>query len=486
MLKCLLGNGLWTAANFRAWRAFRRARRDPRAAQERILLDFLRRNADTAYGRKHGYRGIDSVDAFRARVPVATYDDFAPWIDRIRNGEPNVLTAEPVLMLEKTSGSSGAAKYIPYTASLRREFQNAIGAWMFDLFTNRPSLLAGRQYWSISPAAREPETTPGGLPVGFEDDTAYLDPLERRVVGWVQAVPGTVARATDMDAWRRRTVEALVRARDLRFISVWNPSFLTLLLDALPAGTSPRTLWPHLRLVSCWTDGTAGRFVPALADRLPGVEIQGKGLLATEGVISFPETGRPAASPAITSHFLEFLGADGLIRRADELETGGRYRVLLTMGGGFARYDLGDEVEAVAPGAIRFTGRAASTSDVCGEKLSEIFVGGILEEASRALGLRGLLLLAPEWDAPPYYTLFIESGDPAAAAALVERRLCAAHHYEYCRRLGQLAAVRGVRVVDGARRYLRGCVALGQRAGDVKPAALRKEFGWRNRLEDAA
>ena len=50
--------------------------------------------------------------------------EIEPWIERIGRGEPNVLTTEPVLMMEKTSGSSGAAKYIPYTRSLRREFQH--------------------------------------------------------------------------------------------------------------------------------------------------------------------------------------------------------------------------------------------------------------------------------------------------------------------------------------------------------------------------
>jgi hypothetical protein len=42
--------------------------------------------------------------------------------------------------------------------------------------------------------------------------------------------------------------------------------------------------------------------------------------------------------------------------------------------------------------------------------------------------------------------------------------------------------VEGVCVIDGAGRYLRGCIELGQRAGNVKPAYLRREFGWRRRL----
>ena len=56
-------------------------------------------------------------------LPIVTYDDIEPFIERVCAGESNVLTSEPVLMVEKTSGSTAAAKYIPYTRSLRRQFQ---------------------------------------------------------------------------------------------------------------------------------------------------------------------------------------------------------------------------------------------------------------------------------------------------------------------------------------------------------------------------
>src|SRR4029077_152120 len=135
---------------------------------------------------------------------------------------------------------------------------------------------------------------------------------------------------------------------------VWNPSFLTLLMRRLPAGRRPLDYWPHLRLISCWTSGNSARFIPELEQLFPGVEVQGKGLLATEGIVSFPELGHPAPSPALTSHFLEFVDEDapltprsppaaggegmgvrggGEARLVDELEVGCRYRVLITTGG---------------------------------------------------------------------------------------------------------------------------------------------------------
>jgi hypothetical protein len=223
MIRTLAANAGWTLAGLPAWLRYRAAWRNPRRAQERILFRFLRRNAGSDYGRKFGYANIKSIGQFQERVPIVAYDDLEPWIDRIGRGSPGVLTTEPVLFLEKTSGSSNAAKYIPYTKSLLREFRETIGAWMFDLFTARPRLQWGTHYWSINPLARHEERTPGGLRVGIDDDTQYLASVARSALRRLLAVPPSVALAADMDECRRLTLDYLIRRRDLRFISVWSP-----------------------------------------------------------------------------------------------------------------------------------------------------------------------------------------------------------------------------------------------------------------------
>lgn len=465
-----------------AWLRYRAAWRNVRRTQEALLFRFLRKNAATEYGRRFHYARITSIRQFQEEVPVVGYDDLEPWIERICRGQQGVLTAEPVRLVEKTSGSSGSAKYIPYTESLLREFREALGAWMFDLFTGRPQLLGGGQYWSISPLARRKERTPGGLPVGIDDDAEYLGGVARCALRRALAVPPWIAQAADLDECRRLTLAWLMRRRDLRFISVWHPSFLTLLVEGLPAGTQPRDYWPRLQLISCWTNGASARFVPQLQSKFPGVQIQGKGLLATEGVVSFPHLGRPAPLAAITSHFLEFMDEADRVVLVDELEVGRRYRVLVTTGGGLARYALGDLVDVVAPGALEFVGRADSVSDLCGEKLSEGFVASVLDEASNRFALGGFILLAPEWGRPPRYLLFTEGHSAAETAAFVENALRASVHYRYCRQLGQLGPVEGVTVAQGGERYVWGCLALGQRAGDAKPAYLRRELVWRRLL----
>jgi hypothetical protein len=87
------------------------------AAQADVLRSILRRNRNTQFGAHHRFDQLYEPDIYQERVPLATYEDYAPAIDRIANGEPNVLTRERVLLLEPTSGTTGGTKLIPYTAA---------------------------------------------------------------------------------------------------------------------------------------------------------------------------------------------------------------------------------------------------------------------------------------------------------------------------------------------------------------------------------
>src|SRR6266850_821352 len=427
----------WLASCWVPYHSLRRAQKNPAAAQAALLDRLLRANASSAYGRRFGFGRLRTARDFQRAVPIVGYDDLRPWIERIKAGEERGLTEEPVLMLEKTSGSSTAAKYIPYTASLRREFQRAVGAWIFDLYAHNPMVVFGTAYWAITPMAREPEVTIGGLRVGFENDTEYLGTAERFLLRKILAVPEEVARIPELDTALYVTLRFLLQSPSLRFISVWAPSFLTILLEHLhnnaerlladlrdgtlrPPGPLPdaiapvlhrslradatrarrlehawresgvlraEDLWPNLRVISCWTDASSRPAVPALRELFPGVHIQGKGLLATEGVVSLPLVEHGASIAAATSHFYEFIEQAGTLPRLlHELETNHEYSVLLTTGGGLYRYRLGDRVRVVGFAGntplLEFLGKEDGVSDLCGEKLSPAFVGSVLEELS--------------------------------------------------------------------------------------------------------
>jgi hypothetical protein len=497
----------WLAANVPGWLRFRRALARPEAVQRDLLRRYLEDSADSAFGRAQGFASIRTAEEYRDRLPFLSGEDLAPWVERIAAGEARVLTRSPVRTLEPTSGSSAAAKLIPYTAELQREIRRAVAPWIVDLYGRRPRLALGSAYWSITPLALDDEPSVGPVRVGFEKDSEYLGGLWSRLVDATLAVPGSVRHLRDPDAFRYATLRHLLRHRDLTVISVWHPSFLLLLIEALPRfwdalvrdlgrgdlkGLSPEApvrIWPRLGLISCWGDAHAALSLPELARAFPGVEIQPKGLLATEGFVTIPFAGRWPL--AIRSHFFEFLPEEGGGPRfAWELEAGRSYSVALTTGGGLYRYRLQDRVKVegfvASTPSLRFLGKEGHVSDLRGEKLHESFVAGALARVFEQAGIAPrFALLAPAEEAPEGYALYLEvDRPPAGLAAELDEELSANPHYRLCRALGQLAPVRLQRLEpDAFGRYLERCRRRGQRWGDVKPLALSPLRGWKAALE---
>ena len=534
-------NVLWGVTSVRAWRRFRQALGDPIRTQKAILQRYLRENRETVVGRLYRFDTLvnasDVVAAFQDAVPTTTYDDLEPFVDRIATGESNVLTHAAVNRLVPSSGSTSAAKLIPHTVGVQREFSLAIDAWIADLFRGHRALLGGPAYWSVTPAisfdaiaaARLGAATPV-VPIGFDDDSAYLGGFRRMISRALLAVPDEIRLVTDQQAFRYLTLLFLVHARDLRLISIWHPSFLTRLLEALPehferliedvergtlnppgvlpehvrtilaprlhpnprratelrrTGTKTvRGLWPELAVVSCWADGPAGLPASHLARVLQGVTVQPKGLIATEGIVTIPFGGLHPL--AIRSHFFEMIGPDGHCRLPHELDQGVEYAPLITTAGGLYRYRLGDRV--VVDGwiertpSLRFVGRGDRVSDRCGEKLSDGFVTGVLAKIFERSVAPRFAMVAPERTPDGIaYTLLIEPAGPMSPdlAAVLERELRSNPHYAWCVDLGQLRPARVVCVGPHADRvYVDACVARGQRLGDVKPVSLHADSGW--------
>jgi hypothetical protein len=537
-------NGLWLASSLPGYIAWERAARNPRSAQRAVLARILARTAESDFGRRHGFGSIRTPEEFRARVPLCSYPDVEPDVSRIAAGESRVLTGEPVRRFGVSSGSTGASKLIPYTESLVSEFRAGIDPWLFRLMANRPRLLVGSSYWSVTPVGERSRRSPGGIPIGFDDERSYLGTIGRWAYGQTMACPPELALVGDSDVFRYTTLRFLLQDERLALVSVWSPTFLTLILESLDRwverlvrdihdGTISESLgldeistlavtrslrrdprrakdlerdlasgsdrfrlvWPKLQLVSCWAHGSSAEPARRLMSLLPGVEVQPKGLVATEAFVSFPVSGE-ASALSLNSHYLEFeeAGSSGEALGAHELSAGGKYSVVVTTGGGLYRYRLNDTVEILGfekrcP-LVRFAGRADKVVDLCGEKLNEAFVERAVGLALASSGLRPTFwMVAPDTEChPPRYTLYLQfAGEQPEAHTVrllsdcVEEALAEAYHYGYCRRLGQLGPVRAFIVSpgrDASHVYLEACVAAGQRLGEIKPASLHPLGHW--------
>jgi hypothetical protein len=441
--------------------------RRPTLAATPWLLTTLANNAGTSYLRNFG--SPLTLETFRHNVPVTSYEALLPWLDRIRDDESDVLFAGRPIAFERTGGSTGGMKLIPYSAEGLRDFQRSLFPWLEQVM--KTCAITGHAYFSISPATRSPQSI-GGIPLGLPDG-AYLGDTGAALISQMTAVPFEVASIVDVDRWREETLRHLAAARDLELISVWSPTFLLTLLDHLG---DPQQLWPRLKLVSCWADATSKPFAEELARRLPQARLQPKGLLSTECVVTVPDEHD---RPVLTQHgFFEF-ERGGRLFLSHELITGDVYEVIATTASGLYRYRTSDLVRydglAACGGPIlAFVGRGGLVSDLVGEKLTEPFVAGCLNDVS------GFRLLVPDAQRVGY--VLITEKDVAISLDDIEQRLRRNPQYAYARRLGQLQPLRLLRVAKPFERYTDAQIKRGVRLGDVKPAVLRNERDWLDRL----
>lgn len=83
--------------------------------QIRLLMELLRKNCHTDYGRRYQFERIATVREYQDRVPVSAYNDYEAYIARIIDGEQQVLSRAPAIYFCLSSGTMGAPKYLPLT-----------------------------------------------------------------------------------------------------------------------------------------------------------------------------------------------------------------------------------------------------------------------------------------------------------------------------------------------------------------------------------
>jgi len=500
---CLISNRILLRVYKESAARLEHALNNLEVTQENYLLKLLRNNSGCLYGKINDFLSIRSVSEFQKKLPVTSYEDYLPFIERIRAGEKQVLTKQTIKRLSLTSGTSSGHKLIPSTNKLTQEFHSALGPWIYYNYKTYKGLSSGTSFWVITPAGDLPEIK-SMVPVEFDEDSNYFGKLAGMVLHPLMAMPNAVSNISDMENYYYVAAYFLLSSPELSLISVWNPSLLgifcdkirnfseRLLHDVREGSINPPTeltdaelkqlkqflrvqpklatrlskafeehpsddqrlwvaIWPRLSLISCWTDGWAGDFLPRIRQLFPGIPVQGKGLMATEAIVSIPFTTGDSVLAA-TSHFYEFIDqVTGDVLPAQHLKKDTYYEVVVTTGGGLYRYRLNDIIRVTGfyndlP-RFRFIGKKDLVSDICGEKLHEYHVSDALRNVFLRFNIPGEAhFLIPEvHEGTGRYLLYIHENNYAASsvdsellAEELDRELRSNFHYDYCRRLSQL------------------------------------------------
>lgn len=390
------GPALWVAAALRVtrWDAILRDPRRLRRAQEETLLAHVRAAARTELGREHGFADIRGYHDFARRLPVCTYADLEPQLERMRRGARDVLSPGFVRYWGQSSGTSHTAakhKLLPLSRAQIRWQQRA----SFDVVARYVTLYGDRGF-------------PGGYTLGL------FPPSTLEKVGPVEVASNPGIMQLHLPRAARRLQLPRVPIRDipdyqpkleamadayldhdvvsLAGTTCWFSVFFDhLLAAARRRGRRPRCVadvWPNLRVL--FGGGvTAAPYRPLIEGRVGRPVALIDSYSASEGGFFAVSDSRgahdgDAAMAMIPDRgvFFELVPRGGGPSDAVplwEATAGVDYAVLLTTSSGLFRYDIGDTVRFAEtfPHRVRFVGRAAGVLSLT----QELTTAGEIERA---------------------------------------------------------------------------------------------------------
>jgi len=497
---------------------FIRSLNAPFVQQSRLLKQITKRLAETEYGRLFSILPEDDYAAFSKKVPVVTYDHIRHLVERQKDFERPVLSAEPIVSFETTPGHFGKSKVIPYTKELRESFYNAYALTLSDLLGLNVKLKSGRTFAARLHQFVENEYTRLPQLAGAPQNDAYLSGPGKNILKRYMVAPSSLSSLLEPDDFNHVVSLLLLAEPNLEIISVLNPSFLELLLDymqneadrfvpQLERGRITREgiafefkpvdkerarmlanppydwsqVWPNLKVISCWTSGHAALSVNALKMAFPNAIIHPKGLMATEAPLTVHLHEASGYVPCIQDVFFEFIDDAGHISTLETIAAGKEYDLIISQTSGLYRYRLGDRVRFThtfkKTPCLEFVGRSDTVSDVAGEKLNEAFARKCVEEVLQdAHAFAMLLPHATRGETPFYYLLTNRDNlEQDNVSQRLDEALSRAFHYRNARQNGRLEAIKVHSYRYARELFIRYYDKKGLTVEDMKTSILMKD-----------
>lgn len=452
-----------------ARRSFVGKTRQVEAVQEQFLLTLLKKHQDTALGQEYGLAEIETVEQFRQRIPILPYSSYEPYIERIVQGEANVLTPDPVVYLNLTSGSTGKQKLIPVTKrsrhslglanqasigfvteALRRRnfpigkmlltssvqllgrtrsgieygpvsvgslrmssgFQRQVFAHPYEALLPTDSLT--RHYICLLFALRNRHTAVIGanFPILALRLCDYLESNAEDLIHDLET--GTIAPWLKLEPQLRAKLERLWSAAPRRAVELRQ-------ILKTEGRLTPKAVWKNLSLVITARGGTSDFYFERFPAYFGDAPIFGGIYASAEATFGvYHDLNQDGAILAIESGFFEFIAEDQWAADQPqtllphELTPGESYRVLVTNYNGLYRYDIGDVVEVIGfyeqTPLIVFRHRVGGLLSSTTEKTTEFHVTQVMQQLQQDfnLPLENFCITLSEQEVPAHYWVNIE------------------------------------------------------------------------------
>ena len=350
------------------------------ALQDAVLRRLLSEAAGTEWGRAHQYAGIRSYEDYRRLVPVQTYDDVKPYIERMRHGESDVLWKGQVRWYAKSSGTTNdKSKFIPVSPDGLKRIHYAGGTdCVASYLRNNPDSRFFSGKGLILGGSHAPNYNLKDSLVG--DLSAILIQNVNPLVNLIRVPKKEIALLSDFEVKRDRIARSTIgkNVTNLSGVPSWMLSVLRRVLE-LTGKDSLEQVWPNLEVF--FHGGVA--FAPyreqyrqlIRSDRMHYVETYN----ASEGFFGVQTDPTDASMTLMVDYdvFYEFIPmdefgkADPTVVPLEGVETGKNYAMLISTSCGLWRYLIGDTVCFTRKDPYRFviTGRTKHFINAFGEEL---------------------------------------------------------------------------------------------------------------------
>jgi hypothetical protein len=392
----------------------------PRETQEAVFSELIRTGSRTSFGKEHGFDSIRGYDEFRRSVPLREYEAIKPYIERIKNGEEDVLWPGKPKYFAKTSGTTSGTKYIPLTAdSIPNHInsaRNALFCWVAE--SGDASVFDGKMIFVTGSPKLE---VVGGIKTGRLSGI-----VNHEIPGWVKGNRMPTYETNCIEDWEQK-IDAIVEEtlrEDMRLIS-GIPPWVLMYYDKLIERTGQRVgeTFPNYKV---FMHGGVN-FEPyreplerAVGKKLPVVETYP----ASEGFMAFTDSQQSEGLLLNVNSgiFFEFVPASDILNQNPqrlalwEIQTGVNYAIIINNNAGLWGYDLGDTVRFVStePYRLVVTGRTKQFISAFGEHVIAEEIEGALVQAARVHGIEvSEFHVAPQVNPPagepPYHEWFVEA-----------------------------------------------------------------------------
>lgn len=388
--------------------------------QEKSFRYLVEKAAGTSFGIDHHFHVIKSYEDFKAQVPIVDYEDLSPYINRILNGEENVLWPGQPAYLAKTSGTTSGIKYIPISKeSMPEHIKAARNALLnYTIETGKTSVFDGKMiFLQGSPEMYKTKNIPTGRLSGI---------VAHHVPAYLQANRLPSYETNCIADWEQK-VDAIVNEtidQDMRLISgipPWCQMYFER-LSAKAGGKKIKDIFPNFKLFVY--GGVNYEPYRAKIEETIGFGIDSiETYPASEGFIAYQDSQKDKSLLLLVDAgiFYEFIPADEFFSETParislkDVELNKNYALILNTNAGLWGYSIGDTIKFVSkdPYKILVTGRikhyiSAFGEHVIGEEVEQALMQVAHQEGLEVAEFTVAPQVTPTKGQLPYHEWFIE------------------------------------------------------------------------------